>query len=86
MIDIIYPPSFIKKLKKLDSDLRDEALDKIVLFKNKDNHKKLKVHKFSGSFSKYSSFCVNYRFRIVFRYLSSSAALFTDIGDRDVYR
>ena len=46
----------------------------------------LKVHKLNGKFEDYSSFSVNYKFRIVFRYISKNEVLFTDMGDHDIYK
>ena len=73
-------------MNKLEKALLYEALEKIELFKNENNHKMLKVHKLHGSFSNYLSFSVNYKFRIIFRYISKSEVLFLDIGDHDIYK
>lgn len=86
MIDILYSPSFIRKFNKLENGLREDALQKIPLFKDRKNHKILEVHKLDGKFKDYFGFSVNYKFRIVFRYISKNEVLFTDIGDHDIYK
>lgn len=83
---IKYKPSFIREFKKLPSELREEALDKIDLFKDSSNHKKLKVHKLKGKLKDFSSFSVTYSHRIVFEYESKSSVVFMAIGDHDVYK
>ena len=86
MVNIIYSPFFIRKFNKLENDLQDEIIKKVDLFKNKKSHSMLKVHKLNGKFEDYSCFSVNYKFRIVFRYISKNEVLFTDMGDHDIYK
>lgn len=86
MIRIIYPPFFIRKFSKLEKDLKEEVFQKIDLFKDRENHKILKVHKLHGKFSGQFGFSVNYKFRIAFHYVSKNEVLFLDIDDHDIYR
>lgn len=86
MIKVGYTTSFIKKFRKLDDDLKNEILEKINLFKNKENHKILKVHKLKGRLTGRYSFFVNYKFRIVFYYKTQDNAVFLAVGDHDVYK
>lgn len=86
MIHILYPHFFLKKFRKLEKDLQEEALQKIDLFKDRINHKLLKVHKLHGKFSGQFGFSVNYKFRIAFRYVSKTEVLFLDIDDHDIYK
>jgi len=86
MIEIIYAPSFVKKFKKFDEDLKDEILEKIELFKNASNHKNLKVHKLNGVYRNCYSFSVNYSYRIVFQYENKTKVDLLSIGDHDIYK
>ena len=86
MISIVYSPFFIRKFNKLEDGLREDVLQKIDLFKDNKNHKLLNVHKLHGKFNEYFGFSVNYKFRIVFRHVSKSEVLFTDIGGHEIYR
>jgi addiction module RelE/StbE family toxin len=84
-MEIIYTPSFIRQYKKLNKHLQEEVLEKIELFKNKDNHEKLKVHALKGRMSDCYSFSINYSHRMVFEYLTKSEALFLKVGDHSIY-
>lgn len=85
MIEVEYAPTFLKQLKKCEIALQDEVKEKINLFKDKKNHQQLRVHKLHGPFAGKLSFSVNYRYRIVFKWLSSNAAALLAIGDHSIY-
>ena len=85
MLEIIYTPSFIKQIGKLETDLYEETLEKIELLKNSTNHKKLKVHKLKGPLAGRFSFSINYKIRIVFTYSSKKEIVLHAIGDHSVY-
>jgi plasmid maintenance system killer protein len=83
---ILFKPTFIKQFSKLSENLQEEVLEKIELFKNKDNHKLLKVHKLHGKLKESYSFYVNYKFRIVFLWLNKQEVVLLAIGDHDIYK
>lgn len=83
---ISYKPSFVREFKKLQSELQEEALERIDLFKDIKNHKKLKVHKLKGRLKNFHSFSVTYSHRIVFSYETKEEVVFIAIGDHDVYK
>lgn len=85
MITLEFMPRFLRQLKKLDDDLRDEAIEKIGVFKNSRNHKILRVHKLHGHLSDCYSFWVNSKIRIVFQYTTKAHAIILAIGDHDIY-
>ena len=85
-MEIEYKPTFIKQYACFESSLKEEMKEKIELFRNGKNHKQLKVHKLKGKLSKYYSFSVNYKYRIVFIYQSKSRAALLATGDHDVYK
>ena len=86
MIAISYKPSFVRQVRGLEKDLRDEVLEKIELFKSEKNHRALKVHKLHGPLAGRWSFSVNYKTRIIFNYETKDEAVLLAIGDHDVYR
>jgi plasmid maintenance system killer protein len=86
MIGIIFLPTFVKLFNKLESDLQSEVLEKIDLFKNPRNHEQLKVHKLHGKLKNRYSFYVNYKFRIIFTYVSKKEAVLLTVGDHEVYK
>lgn len=87
-MEVAYTPSFIRQLGTLSPELKEEVLEKIELFREPINHQQLKVHKLTGRLKGRYSFSVNYKTRIVFRYLKTKPkeALLTAIGDHDVYK
>jgi len=42
---ICFKPSFVREFKKLPPAFREEAMERIEMFKNTDHHQKLKVYK-----------------------------------------
>lgn len=86
MIEVEYAPAFLKQLKKLPTELQDEARGKIALFAHRSNHRHLKVHKLKGRLASKWSFSVNYSYRIVFSWLPNGVAGLLAIGDHDVYK
>lgn len=86
MISIVYKPSFIRAFDKVDKNLQDDIIEKIELFKDVKNHKQLKVHKLHGELKDRFSFSVNYKFRIVFSYVSKNEVRLLALGDHDIYK
>lgn len=83
---ISYKATFVRQYNKLDENLQEEILEKIELFKNRDNHNLLKVHKLHGRFRENYSFYVNYKIRIIFIWESDEEAILLVIGDHDIYK
>lgn len=74
-------------LKALPHDLQEEAIEKIEVFKDVKSHKSLKVHKLRNRLRGRHSFSVNYKTRIVFKYVGKpKEALLLAIGDHDIYK
>lgn len=85
-MDIGYKPNFLRDFKKLPTDVQEEAKEKITLFRDVVNHKKLKVHRLNGKLASCYSFSVTFAHRIVFQYESKTSVVFLAIGDHGVYR
>lgn len=83
---IAYTASFLKMLDKLELNLQNEVIEKTELFKDRKNHKSLKVHKLHGRFAGSYSFYVNYKIRIAFDYLNKEEVVFLLVGDHDIYK
>ena len=86
MIDVTYKATFVRQFDALEGGLQGEVIQKIQLFKNPTNHKHLKVHKLHGVLRSCYGFSVNYKFRIVFNYISRNEVVLLAIGDHDVYQ
>lgn len=83
---IRYKPSFVREFKKLSVELQEEVLERIDLFKDAENHQKLKMHKLKGRLADVYSFSVTYSHRIVFSFESKEVAVFLAIGTHEVYK
>ncbi len=84
-MNIVFAPTFLRRLKKYPPTLRGEVFEKVAEFRDVNNHKKLKVHKLNSNLEIYS-FSVNYKIRIIFEYQNSTKANFLTIGSHnDVY-
>lgn len=86
MIQITYAPSFLRQVGKLEADLQREVYEKVELFIRPENHQLLKVHKLHGRLKDLYSFSINYKFRVVFKYLAKNEVALLSIGDHDIYR
>lgn len=89
MLEIYYTNKFSKvvhKISKSNPALFNEIFEKIEEFKDPKNHKRLKVHKLNGDFKKFYSFSVDYKNRIVFKYLNKQTAILMIFGDHQIYQ
>ncbi len=84
-MNILYKPTFVRQYKKLPKALQKEIQEKITLFKQEPRHPFLKTHKLRGPLKGRLSFSVNYQYRIVFRYVSSSDVELLAVGDHSLY-
>ena len=82
---IVYIPVFMRQFAKLHPEFQKEVSEKIELLKDKDNHKRLKVHKLHGRLKNRYRFSVDYQTRIVFTYISKQEIALLAIGDHKVY-
>lgn len=86
MIQVVYSKKFIKLYDNLINDLKIEVKITIEKFKNIENHKQLKVHKLHGKMKDSYSFSVDYKHRIIFRYLDKNTAVLMAFGDHQIYQ
>lgn len=85
-MEVSFKPSFVRQFKRLDPALQQEVVEKIEQFKDRRNHKSLRVHKLKGRLAGRYSFSVNYKDRIVFHYETKDRAVLLAVGDHDVYK
>jgi len=86
MISVVYTPKFVRQYKKLNSLIKEEIKQRIVLFKKDSNSPRLKVHKLHGDLAVSWSFSIDYKYRIVFKYMSRNEVILLAIDDHDVYK
>ena len=85
-MEIAYKPRFIRQFGKLVPDLQEEVESTIELLRDRENYKRLKVHKLHGPLAGCYSCSVNYNYRIVFIYEGTDQVILLAVGDHDVYR
>ncbi|MBL4644293.1 MAG: type II toxin-antitoxin system mRNA interferase toxin, RelE/StbE family [Candidatus Pacebacteria bacterium] len=86
MIEVGYSKKFLKMFKVLDADLQDRVEEKIEQFRNRKNHKVLKVHKLAGNLKDLYAFSIDRKNRIIFEYTGSkNEVAFLIIGGHDIY-
>ena len=87
MIEIYYTKTFLRTLKKTESDLQELTVEKIEKFRQNKNHKGLRVHGLKGKHKDLYAFSVNSKIRVIFEYGKNKKEVFLlDIGSYDVYR
>ena len=84
-MEISYTSHFEREAKKLLPTLRPAVKERIGRFLFNPFDPVLKTHKLSGRLEEYWSFSVNFRVRIIFRFIDQGHALFHSIGDHSIY-
>lgn len=86
MIELEYAPKFLRQLYKLELNIQEETLEKIILFRDPKNNSSLNVHKLHGQHKGRHAFYVTNKIRILFKYQNPKFASFLAIGDHDIYK
>lgn len=82
---LIFVPSFVKQLKKLEPALQNEVVEKLELLQYDKNYKTLRLHKLNGRLKDRWSFSVNYKYRVLFQKLSKDTILILAVGSHSIY-
>lgn len=85
MITVGFTPEFFRRLNMLPSQLQEVAFKKIELFRGRDNHRQLEVHKLHGKYAGFFGFSINRKNRIMFEWISGEEARLHTIGDHSIY-
>ncbi len=86
MIEIFLDDGFkncYKKFTKNNNDLKIKFYEKLTLFKDNPYNTVLKTHKLSGKLKDFSAFSIDYKTRVVFKFISNTKVLLIDIGYHD---
>lgn len=78
-----YSTRFIRTFRKIDPNLQEEIIEKVELLKDPSNHKRLKVHKLTGTLKGIWSFSVNYKIRITFAKPKKNVIILETVGTHD---
>lgn len=85
-MDIYYSSNFAKQFKKLSPGLQKKAIEKEAWFRQNPFNPSLRTHKLIGSMKGIWSFSLDYKHRILFRFIEHNRVLFESVGDHSVYR
>jgi addiction module RelE/StbE family toxin len=77
---------FEKSFQKLPFHIQDLAEKKEKWFRQDAFDSRLHTHKLKGELEGYWAYSVNYKYRILFRFLKSDEVIYYDIGMHDIYR
>ena len=83
---IEYSTSFVKQFRKLNPELKKQAVKAELLFKKDAFSPKLKTHKLTGKLKSLWAFSINYQDRIIFEFMGKRKVLFYKIGSHDIYK
>lgn len=82
---ILYTPHFKREAKRIPLSLRATIEERINLFMTDPFHSSLKAHKLSGKLQDYWAFSIDYRIRIIYKFVDKKTAIFHSIGDHSIY-
>ncbi len=85
MVTVGFTPEFFRRLKRLDLRLQEVAFKKIELFRDRDNHRQLEVHKLHGKYAGFFGFSIDRKNRIMFEWISNKEARLHAVGDHSIY-
>ena len=85
MITVGFMPEFFRSLKKLTPQLQELAFERIELFRERGNHRRLKVHKLHGKYQGFYGFSIDGKYRIMFEWISGTEARLHTAGDHSMY-
>jgi mRNA-degrading endonuclease YafQ of YafQ-DinJ toxin-antitoxin module len=83
---VYYSPLFARQYKKLPQAIKEIAVKQEVDFRRDPFHPSLRTHKLVGELQGIWSFSLDYKNRILFRFLDGKKVLFLSVGDHSIYR
>lgn len=82
---ITYSSHFLRAFQNLPWDVQQAAAKRENIFRKNCFDPRLKTHKLHGSLAGHWSFSIQYKYRIMFRFLAPDQAYFIDAGDHSIY-
>lgn len=83
---ILYTPEFKRDYKKLPIATRKLLKAKGMLLAQDPHHPFLKTHKLSGALAGRWACSVDYRHRIIFRFMDNTTIVLLRVGDHSLYK
>lgn len=77
---------FQKSFRKLPAVVQSLAEKRDLQFRADAFDRRLRTHKLKGALDGYWAYSVNYRYRVVFRFVEGGEVIYYDIGTHEIYR
>lgn len=85
-VKIYYSPKFASQYKKLPREVKLKGRKKERLFLINPFDPRLKTHKLAGSLADYWSFSIDYKYRVIFKFIEKQTVRFHLVGTHDIYK
>lgn len=85
MLTFRYWPKFQRQLKKLPVHIKEQAEQKLQVFRNNPFDPSLRTHKLHGLLEGCWAFSINYSYRVIFGFFDEHTVEFYSIGNHDIY-
>lgn len=83
---IVYSLEFEKRYRRLPIEIQKKAEFKETIFRENPFDARLKTHKLHGRLDDFLAFSIDYRYRIVFKFLEKDTVRFYAVGDHSIYQ
>ena len=83
---VSYSSHFERTFQRLPLEVKIMATKREAIFRRDCFDPRLKTHKLSGGLAGQWSFSIQYRYRVLFRFLNADHAYFMDAGDHSIYQ
>ena len=84
--EIYYSRKFVKRFKKLPSQIIDFAIKKEEIFRKNPLHSSLRLHELHGKLKNLWSISITSNYRIIFERMENGDIVFVSIGKHDIYK
>ncbi len=85
-MEIFYSPQFERDYRRLPQETKERAKEKEKIFRKDPFDSRLKTHRLRGRFREFWALSIDYRFRIILRFLGEKQVRFYAVGDHSVYK
>lgn len=84
-MEFLFTSRFLRSLRKISPEIQKDIISATEEFGDKNNHKKLGLHKLHGEMKAYHAFSANFYYRIIIK-ITKNKVYFMDVGTHDVYK
>ncbi|MCF7856787.1 type II toxin-antitoxin system RelE/ParE family toxin [Candidatus Gracilibacteria bacterium] len=84
-MQVYYHPRFRKAYFRLPLKIKIKAEAKEKVFREDPHNPSLKTHKLNGKLSRFWSFSVDRKYRILFEFSKKNEVIFLDVGNHKIY-